>query len=369
MRQLLLVLSVLFLSTACSNFHMEKRRYNKGFHISFNKNRLKKNTDSNEKETLAEDKTSNKSSEFIVKNSSELALTKTDAIEAPLDAANESNTIQASHSKSKPTHSVDEVEDAIKDVSETTAAIITSRGAASKSTEKSGVNALWYFAIIGVLPVLFDTKQQSINISLWASTNVSKAKVAMGGLYALGAVSSFLLGDIWQPVLEDWMLIVPLTLAGSILVADAVKKEKKSGFLTRKLSYAAVNTSSFFGTLAMGAQSKLNVLQLMDPETQAGLGQGAAAFISVLLVLAMVAAILGVAMIACNLSCSGYGILALIVMAGGAFLVLFLGTWGILGAVRGRERNSDNLKAALITGMVAALLILVPVGIAFIAGF
>ena len=369
MQRLLLILSVLFLSTACSNFHMEKRRYNKGFHISFNKNRLNRNTESSEKNFADVDGKSTDSHEITAKDTPKLNLAPKDSLIPQSDLANETNSTQTSNSETKrKSRKKEEIErkGATKEHSEKLAIEAQSSSTVLKSTDRSKGSALWYFALLGVLPILLTAKKTSYNMGTWASANVSKARFAMAGLYALGATSSFLIGNMWQPAMEQWMLAIPLSIAGSVLINSAVKKKQKTSFIKKRLSYAAVNMSSFFGSFALGAQAKFTLIQTASPEVQDGLGPVAATLLTLLLIVAMTAAVLGLAILACNLACSGYGILALVVMAGGSFLTMFFGTWAILGAIRGRSRNRDNVMTALIIGIIAALLILVPIGISAI---
>jgi hypothetical protein len=368
MRQLFLLLSILLISTACSNFHMEKRRYNKGFHISFSKNRANEKAGANEQKIASKDKKSIKYLEQQTKISAEKLLAEIPVTNEVDESGNESTDAETSSSES--TITVSDTDDTVREEQTTTSNSSLSKSSpkTSEPYDKQTSNGLWYFTLLGIVPLLMATKKQSYRIGVWASENKSKAQAVMAGLYALGFSSSYVLGNIWQPTIEDWMLAIPMTLAGGILASDAVKKEKKPGFVKRQIASAVVNLSSFFGTFALGAQTKISALQLMDPEAQTGMEPWAATLISLLLVAAMVAAFLGIALIACELSCSGYGALALVVMAGGTFLILFLGIWAILTTFRGRSRNRDNMKAGLIVGLVAALLILIPVGVAYLIG-
>ncbi|MDG1331409.1 MAG: hypothetical protein P8P74_03720 [Crocinitomicaceae bacterium] len=362
MRKFILLLSILFISTACSNFHMEKRRYNKGFHISFNKRHLKEKGESNEKKFKIADVDTKKSPNVRTKNDSEVLLAETHSANTPEEQKLQSIDKETSNSEKTVAHTVGTAEDAVNQSSITTDTLVGHTDSASDPIESKRTSGLWYFAVFGLIPIMFVAKKRTQTVATWATENVSKAQMAIGGLYALGFSSSFLLGNLWQPIIEEWMLAIPLTLAGSILVADVAKKERKSGTVKKRMSFATVNASSFFGTFAMGAQT--TIFQAINPESQSGMETWAAILITLLLVVAMVVAFLGVAMLACNLSCSGYGVLALVVLASGTFLALFLGTWGILGAFRGRARNRDNINTALIVAIVPILIILAITGVA-----
>lgn len=342
---------------------MEKRRYNKGFHISFNKNRLNKKVAQEEKVMLSDLSTRQSETIQTLKEKSDHPTLKNQTKKR----VEVTEILSSKSEKTEQTVALDESMEAVpfeeeKELANNEFDLNTDM---ETLTPKEGrqPNAFWYFTLLGVLPILLIQRKRSYNIGKWAASNVTNARVTMAGLYALGFSSSFLMGNLWQPLIEEWMLVIPLTIAGGVLVTDAVKKNQESGYLKRQMSSVVVNVSSFFGTFAMGAQSKINVIQRIDPDLQMGENTVATIIITILLVAAMTMAILGITAIACNLLCNGYGISALIVMAGGAFLIFFLGVWAILNVIRGRSKNRENMMTGLIIGIVMALLILIPIGI------
>ncbi|MFK7786290.1 MAG: hypothetical protein AB8B56_14315 [Crocinitomicaceae bacterium] len=364
MQKTIIILTILLVSAACSNFHMEKRRYNKGFHVTFNKNRVGKKSATNEPSLAKSERKSRKSSKLRSPSNSNKPLETLDVDVKTEYLSHRPSIHPPSKLESTPETSVASIDSAKAFASERTSTEIATSRTSSKPASSPGINGLWYFTLLGILPLFLVIKGASRSIAIWASENVSKAQAAIVGLYGLGFTSSFLLGNMWQPNIAEWMLGIPIALAGSILVADAVKKKGKSSFIRKRMSFAALNTSSFFATFALGAQSKFSVLQAIDPEPNTGLDPVVASIATVFVILLMLVALLGIALLSCTVACSGYGlVVGLLVMSGGSFLVVFLGIWGVLGIKRGSSRNSDNIRTALIAGSAVALFCLITAAI------
>lgn len=75
-----------------------------------------------------------------------------------------------------------------------------------------------------------------------------------------------------------------------------------------------------------------------------------------MLILALLGALYGLAVLSCTIACNGYGVLAVVLMVGGGYLVSFLTVLGITNAFRREsQRNDSMIKKSLLAALIIVL--------------
>ncbi|MFK8043896.1 MAG: hypothetical protein AB8B72_00270 [Crocinitomicaceae bacterium] len=234
---------------------------------------------------------------------------------------------------------------------------------AKQQSFKNKRSALHYFLILLGLPVLSLRKNRTANITKWASKNVSSAQLLIGTFTVLGSLSSFFLGNVFQLQLSPSMILAPMVLGSGAVALSKLRVARGNHILKNRVSYALMGSTSFFGTFAMGSFAPPTnlVRAIEDPMI---MPPAAAVFLTLLMVILLLLSVSGIALLACNLACSGYAVLALVLYFGGTFIASFLATLAILQFFRREStRDKNYVKTAL---LVAGILTVLPLVISII---
>jgi hypothetical protein len=340
------IITTLLLS-ACGA-HFEKRLYRKGFYSSWN---LK--TDKTQKQEGISNLQKNESEVISLDDTEENLVANDNAFFIPTKNNLESLEIKFKKYKEDKTGSDVFVQDILKSTKTTNLKAENSR------TKNRKPVALYYFLSLLAIPFIFLKTSKWKKISHWAWINKKFSRIIIGLSTFTGIGSSYLLGKILQPEASNWMVAAPLSLIGLSLFFQ------KKNFLSLKkhhknyLSYSLFCIGSFFFSFLLGSGYTFSPSsKFFFQEDPLILNNGTATLLVILLILMWLVSIWAIAVISCNLSCSGYSTLAAIVFLGGIPLVCFLATLGILNATK-KESNRGYyfISESIVTGLI------IPIGL------
>lgn len=232
-----------------------------------------------------------------------------------------------------------------------------------RQSHKKSKSGLLYFSILLAVPFMLKYKKGR-QISKWASKNIKKAQLLIGVFTLTGIGSSYLLGNVLQLNISNSMFIVPFVFGAIGVALYKTKTSSISKYLKERSSFTLINISTFFGSFAFGSYSSYSLLTMLSQDPNKMIVHPAIAIIVTIILIALLClSVYGLAMLACTLSCNGYGLLAILVLTGGSYLAAFLATLGILHLFK---KHSEKDKRFGKEAALKALLALFLVGIFFI---
>ncbi len=356
---LTLLLSFLF---SCSTVHIEKRRFRKGFHVSWNKNKQSNEEKGHEDAVFKNENTGNASATKTIQlQSVEKKSIKVKPEKVRLKSVKKTTNIKnrSNQFKRKPTSKtkIDSGEDRST----------TSRNKEHRLKEdvsKKNKSALYYLFLLGLVPLIAFQKKSGFKLSRWASKNKTKAQVLVGVSTFLAVASSFGLGNILQWQTSSAMLVAPVSLVAASVFINAKKVGKDSRLFKNRFSYTLLNVGTTFGSFFAGTNLPALLSSPGYSEDPMILHPAVSVILILLLTILLVIALYGVAVLSCAIACNGAGVLAVIVLLGGVFLALFLASLGYVNTFRreserGKSFAGKAAKTALIILLIAVLAMLV----------
>lgn len=339
-----LLISFLF---SCSILSVDKRRYRKGFHVSWNKNiqksePLEKGEKIVQQELVASnDQTTESSSSGRMKSTLKV---RSEVVLAKDEKRNSIKKSRIVYYKSRK--EVAKKQNVYKVISKNQKKTKTKVRCLEQKEQQT--SALYYFLLSGIVPFIALQRKRGYTAAKWASENKLKAQGALA-LGSFAAVfSSFFLGNILQWETSGAMLLAPASLMTAGLLINA-QKHKGNRLLKNRLSISLLNIGTTFGGFFAGANipSLLSVPGEVDDPTI--LNPAGVFALTILLIVFIAAGLYLVAILSCSIACGGSGILALVVLFGGSYLVLFLGLLGFANVYRRESQKGESMigKSAL----------------------
>jgi hypothetical protein len=327
---------------------MEKRKYRKGFHISWNKRQKTEKTG---------DKT-----EYLVANQPEKdrksAINSTHPDQKSLTAAwnEEKSSVTHSIQKGSSENGNNQQHVNLEDKTDSNSSLHTMRISELEKSKKNTTKHSGYLYLLTAMatPFLAFNKKRNYKLASWANSDQRNAQWIIGISTTIAFFSSYLLGRILNVEVPEQTLPAALALAGT---GGALYFASKS--LNGRVSGSMLlNSGAYFGTFTLGA---MHVMQ--EPESPYVMSTGLIILFTFLLSLGLVISWYLIAGLSCTIACNGYGIAAVAVLLGGAFLTSFLFMLGILNVYRKKDQVEQSFvkKAALyalIVIAVGALLVL-----------
>ena len=296
---------------SCATVHIEKRRFRKGFHVSVNSK--KKSSKEAEEDNVTETKyRKDKASVKETKHLSAQELHKKSL--ASIDSASQEETATRNESSAKSV--------AEKTMSKETDQVSTLE-AKSGFKKKKNERDSWLagFLLLGGVSMALSFSKFGYQRGLWATKNPSKAQRAICNLAIAGGILSLLLGNILRVQPHVWLivLIAKLIIIGIGISQLNRKKDKRS---SKNIGVGTLFLGSFAAAFVYGGS--LDTIINLDPESS-GVNPGLAAFLTVVLVFALLLMGIFIVSYSCSLACGSATVLSWIVLIGGAFsLVLTL---------------------------------------------
>lgn len=341
-----LLLTLTLAVIAGCGVHMEKRKHRKGFHISWNKpyRSTTANTDSRETDShqylLANEDIVSPQLEYIIPADNSMLKKK--------DQERNNTTASTSHETSKRAA----VERTIRPEQEPQfkqeKQIRTAQQ--SKTTKHSGT--LFFLSMLAI-PFFALRKNRNYRLASWAATNKRKAQWGIALSTTLAFLSSYLLGRLFHFETPDLMLPAALITTGA---GAGMFIFGKRNFISRIAGALLFNSGIFAGSFMLGASR-----ETIDILSQSSFSDAGQVLLVVILFLLYLAAIYGLAILSCELACSGYGFAAVAVFFGGAYLGAFL----IFLVINNFWPYDDDTKQSI--AKRSALQALIPVGILLVA--
>lgn len=361
----LFLLLLLLLSASCSNFHFEKRKYQKGFYCHWNK--LEKKSEDHPKKELKFAKT--KGIEFTNRSDSK----SNDEI---------ANQILVFENDTIPKQEITSTGQ-IKQLEEKALTQEFSRSEYKESplelskintNERTSSSSFIYFFIASLIPLFYSYKR-SRSISVWAKINKKNARYLIVIFSVIATVSAVLLGSFAVISISPWMhslAFLGLIVSAIIYIFRPKDSDSEKGFYWKTFSFRLFNFSGLFGAFSVGASgllknyhhlSEWNILSGMSgSETELIndpmiMHPGLAILISLALLTLLCLAIYGIGVLSCNLSCSGQAVLGGFVLFGGSFIAFFLFLFAVFNLFkRESKREKKFIPHALIGAAILVLL-------------
>ncbi len=356
---LALLFSFLF---SCSTMHIEKRRYRKGFHVSWNANKQSNQEKGHEDALFNKEITDNASAtntiqlQSIEKKSIKVT-PENDKVKRIKNAIN--TKYRSKKFRRKPTSQAK-----IDSGKEESTTIKAKKHQLKKDVSTKNKSAIYYLFLLGLVPLIAFQKKSGLKISRWASQNKTKARVLVGVSTFLAVASSFGLGNISQWQTSNVMLVAPALLVAASLFINAKKVGKESRLFKNRFSFTLFNLGTTFGSFYAGASVSALLSVSENTEDPMILNAFTAIILVILLSILLVVALYGLAALSCTIACSGYGIAAVAVMIGGSFLLLYLASLGYANifrreSERGKSFSGKAAKTALIIILITGLAMVV----------
>jgi hypothetical protein len=230
-----------------------------------------------------------------------------------------------------------------------------------KKSFSNKTSALYYFLSLLILPLFLSKSKNTKRISKWASSNILKSRLILASATVSGWVSSYFAGFLIKPEVSEWMLSVPLLLFGTSALIFYKNIFNQETIKKNYTAYSLFSTSSFFYTFLLGSGLATTYPEGFSIEDPFLIPPGVAVFVTFLIIGLLLVSIYLISILACELTCSGYTVLAGIVFFGGNSGAIYLAVWGILNLFKRKSKEGKSLarEALNVTAMViTALLIL-----------
>jgi hypothetical protein len=329
---------------SCSSLRIEKRRYNKGFFVSFtNRNctseTAKDSSENSSSNNLKQKKLETKNTNSVNEINGILPLDNNTIVTSNISA----HTPQKTHYKriSHSKHS-----EKSKNTISTENKKIKSESIVTNDTgTKSRFNGLLYFLSLIFVPFFAKKNNTSLKVSKWASKNKLQSRTLIGIATTTAILSSFGLGYISQFDIDPYMFLIPASIGvGSVLLytsdVNFLNKPTKN-----KLSFSLLNVGTYFGSFAAGSSNSFLNNLLSIPEDPFIINPALAFILTAILIVAFAFSLYALAIISCQIACNGYGVLAVIVLFGGGYLASYLFSLGLLEIFRRKSQENDSFKS------------------------
>lgn len=354
MKHLIAILILVAFLFSCSSLHVEKRRYSKGFYVSWNDKYkgLEKNKDESSiikaMSTLEETPTS-----ITSKNARRSFSPSQQELQTTLTTTGTSEKIPVvKNILPKRANRVSRKTKIYKgSIGNDRAVVARVKKESKRNTSTSGY---YYFLLLGIVPILALQKNRGRKAAKWAAKNQTKAQGLIVLSTLVGLAASFTLGNLLPFDISQGMIAAAISLAIASLGIYKRKREKENRLFKSRLSFTLLNIGTYFGSFAAGA-ANIGRISISDPSNPLVIDSPAlAVLLVIILIAALIMAISAIAFLSCTIACSGYGVLAVIVFIGGSYLATFLASLGLLSVLRRESQIGQPIaKKAALFGLIA----------------
>jgi len=344
------LISILLMLFSCQTLSVEKRLYNKGYAISWNRKMKTLDNDPQQKRTITDTNKKQKSSKELADES--LTQEERDTFsEVSPSALSELTVVKT----------VPEVRREIQHLigSDASGSVKLNRSTVDREAvvettdSENSKNSKWAFLGLAFpfLVPFFSRRKQQKQLQYWAKNNKNKARWTIAGLSVLGAGSSFLLGDLFSGYAIPELLPASFALVGvsSLLYTTSGNRSAKTKALL------GLTASSSLMLFAAGMAQDPVIVD--DPRILP-------LWVSILLTVLTVAMVVGICFVIVGLACTlwcvtGLLLPALLLASVLAYLFVFLGFWIVFTVFkRESERDMSYAHKALLWGFFGILIIL-----------
>lgn len=380
---LLLAITVV-ITAACDSLHIEKRKYRKGFYFELFDER-------NHGDAKQVVKNERREQSVLSAAGPHGATHDTTAFRPDTAVASAPLCEKGSYRKADGEHIIKQCTPKRRTFAVTESKIVTEEKEITHTVPVLPLQvSLIAFLFLGIPAYLISKTELACGVSRWATKNRRKAQWSIAGLHFALAFTSFALGALLRmqqiavPFSDACSALLLLGLAGTAFASPLLNRaggRTTAGILFTSLLFAG---SAVAGNKLAGADVSGMSWSLSDgltsffchaPDDEYVMNPVAGVFLTVLMVALSLLILAGLAVLACDLVCSGYGALAFIVFFGGVYMVAFLfalGVQHIFKKVKNpygseEERRKAILKKALIAAFIVLGIMLSFLGIAFIA--
>lgn len=211
-----------------------------------------------------------------------------------------------------------------------------------KSAHK-GINSLWFYCLIAMLPAILLFRQKVSQIDRWSQKNIHTGKWLIALFTLTGSASSFLLGAMFNWEISSLFAPISIGLISTALLSYWVKLKSGFNFLKKKLAIGLMSIAGLAGSFGLGIR---NGSLFMNPITNDGgemmLHPLVATLLTLLIVAALVASVYGLLAVACNIACSGYEVLAILFFLASSYLVTILAVFAVLHATKNVDEDTSD---------------------------
>lgn len=329
--------------------HIEKRKFRKGFHISWNKKQRSPQKEIPDQTLVS----SSKKEGFEVKSTQrKIAEAKPDVTQ------NEVSLIKPLSNKTTSSNNTMLKGQEKKEISSVKSLSAQKEKRTKKNEGSNHSGYLYLLAALGI-PILAINKKRNYDLSSWASENQQKARWIIGAGTATAFLSSYFVGRLWHFDIPEHSLPIALVLGGTGGATYLLSRSNRGRITGGMMLNLAANFGSFtLGTMRPTLESESPYI--MHPALMV--------FLTLALILLLIGSSYLIAALSCTIACNGYGFAAAAVLIGGLYLVAFLFMLAILNVYRkkGDEERSFAKTAALTALIVIAALALLVLVLAFI---
>jgi hypothetical protein len=372
MKKSLLILITISVACSCGTLSIEKRRYNRGFYVNWNKASKHENRQETANNTLIiKDQVADQANidtarqlmavaiEKEMNDDSKVLTTRSESIVMNTDAKHE-------HQKKNVLKDRDSAPISVK-ATKSYGSVRSSQQVELKK-ESASRSTTWFYSILASLPLMFLFKKNASRISSWATNNKRRSRGLIALLTGISALSSFALGTMSGWSTDSSAMLTSFGVLGTAAVLNSVRLGNGLNFMKNKVAYAMVGITGAFGSFGLGSrygQSALSSMNLADGDMV--IHPFWAGLLTVLIIAVILASLYFLAILACNIACNGSGILATVVFFGGAFLLICFGTYAIKYLFRREGQPTDDfMRNSIFAGILAiGLMFLFGLGIAF----
>ena len=365
MKRILTFTVIAVLVSACASLHVEKRRFNKGVHISFG-SRLKSKHEEKADKTFSSESSVDRikasvSKSFYTESQDTIQLERGNRLALETYVSDDKHTEKPNASRQR------NYRNKAKSIKPKTQqnSVVNAKRSSNREQKNDRSRGLMYFLSLGILPIIFAGRKKGLQMAKWASWNKTKAQIAIVGLVGVSATTSYLLGNMFQFSVDSWMLFLPAGLFASSFALVKVNKDHKEKFSRDRIAFSLFNVGTYFGTFAMGASNSRLFDVIADPGRGGEMDSSVAVVLTILLTLVFLAAVFGLSILACNIACNGFGAAAIAVLVGGTYLIGFLCLWAIFGMFNGSTNKKHNIQSAALW----AILPIAILGVLFLLTF
>jgi hypothetical protein len=364
MKKSLLILITISIAYSCGTLSIEKRRYNRGFYVNWNKSSKQENkqetanniiiikdpvTDqanidtarqllavSNEKETI---------------NDSKILTTRSESIEMNIDANHEHQKKNVKKDRDsapirmKATQSYDKVR--------------LSQHLDIKQ-KPSTISSNWFYTIFTTLPLMFIFRKRVSRIARWSSENKKQSQILIASLIGISGMSSFALGTLLGSSTNGTSALTSIGVFALAGLLNSLRLNSGLNFLKNKFSFALFGISGAFTFYGLGVKYGSSVLLSSGNDGgELAIHPALVILFTLLLVAALILVIGLIASLACNIACYGSEALAAVVFLGGTFLAVMFFAYAIQYVFRKKDQPTDAFwKNAALAGLFIILFIL-----------
>lgn len=367
MKKSLLILITISIAYSCGTLSIEKRRYNRGFYVNWNKAPKQENSQEIANNTLIiKDQDTDQANIDTARQLLAVAIEKETIDDSNILTTRSKSIVMNSDSKHEH-----QKKNVLKDRDSAPISVkVTQSYGSVRSIQKvemkqkpSTISSNWFYTIFTTLPLMIIFRKRVSRIARWSSDNKKQSRILIASLIGISGMSSFALGTLLGSDSNGTSTLTSIGVFALAGLLNSLRLNSGLNFMKNKFSFALFGMSGAFTFFGLGAKYGSSVLLGSGNDGgELALHPGLVFLFTLLLVAALILVLGLVASLACNIACYGSEALAAVVFLGGTFLAVMFFAYAIQYVFRKKDQQTDAFwKNAAIAGLLILLVILLVV--------